>query len=98
MFECPAPLALVIDQLLRINKIFFVSDLVGSLFLASGLIFVLPLHIYMYLYMYRYILNIFNCVCLLLFQLAHPVLQSLKGTEHGWLIDLLFAFNSGMYN
>lgn len=27
--------------------------------------------------------------------LAHPVLQSLKGTEHGWLIDLLFAFNSG---
>lgn len=27
--------------------------------------------------------------------LAHPVLQSLKGTEHEWLIDLLFAFNSG---
>lgn len=27
--------------------------------------------------------------------LAHPVLQSLHGTEHGWLIELLFAFNSG---
>lgn len=48
--------------------------------------------------------QMYNCIvclqvhskCLLLFQLAHPVLQSLKGTEHGWLIDLLFAFNSGM--
>jgi len=27
--------------------------------------------------------------------LAHPVLQTLKGTENEWLIDLLFAFNSG---
>ncbi|KAJ7379184.1 26S proteasome non-ATPase regulatory subunit 13 [Desmophyllum pertusum] len=27
--------------------------------------------------------------------LAHPVLQSLVGTEHGWLIELLYAFNSG---
>ena len=25
--------------------------------------------------------------------LAHEVLQSLKGTEHAWLIDLLLAFN-----
>jgi len=27
--------------------------------------------------------------------LAHKVLQSLKGTENAWLIDLLFVFNSG---
>lgn len=27
--------------------------------------------------------------------LAHPVLESLKGTPHGWLIELLYAFNSG---
>jgi len=27
--------------------------------------------------------------------LAHPVLQTLKDTENAWLIDLLFAFNSG---
>jgi 26S proteasome regulatory subunit N9 len=27
--------------------------------------------------------------------LAHKVLESLKGTENEWLIDLLFAFNSG---
>ena len=25
--------------------------------------------------------------------LAHEVLQSLKGTENAWLIDLLLAFN-----
>jgi len=27
--------------------------------------------------------------------LAHKILESLKGTENEWLIDLLFAFNSG---
>lgn len=27
--------------------------------------------------------------------LAHPILESLKGTQHGWLIELLYAFNSG---
>ena len=27
--------------------------------------------------------------------LAHPVLESLKQTERSWLIDLLYAFNSG---
>jgi len=27
--------------------------------------------------------------------LAHPVLQALKGTDNEWLVDLLFAFNSG---
>jgi len=27
--------------------------------------------------------------------LAHKILQSMKGTENEWLIDLLFAFNSG---
>lgn len=27
--------------------------------------------------------------------LAHPILDSLKGTDKNWLIDLLFAFNSG---
>ncbi|XP_066922807.1 26S proteasome non-ATPase regulatory subunit 13-like [Clytia hemisphaerica] len=27
--------------------------------------------------------------------LAHDVLEYLKGTEHAWLIDVLFAFNSG---
>ena len=31
-------------------------------------------------------------------QLAHPVLESLKGTPHGWLIELLYAFNSGMFS
>jgi len=27
--------------------------------------------------------------------LAHPVLKSLHGTPHGWLVELLFAFNCG---
>jgi len=27
--------------------------------------------------------------------LAHPILSSLKGTAESWLVDLLFAFNSG---
>lgn len=27
--------------------------------------------------------------------LAHPVLQSLKGTPNAWLVDLLQAFNAG---
>ena len=27
--------------------------------------------------------------------LAHKVLESLRGTENAWLIDLLFVFNSG---
>ncbi|KAE9552068.1 hypothetical protein FO519_004725 [Halicephalobus sp. NKZ332] len=27
--------------------------------------------------------------------LAHPVLESLKGTNEQWLVDVLFAFNSG---
>ncbi|XP_062509700.1 26S proteasome non-ATPase regulatory subunit 13-like [Corticium candelabrum] len=27
--------------------------------------------------------------------LAHPVLESLKGTENDWLVSLLYAFNSG---
>ncbi|ELU00358.1 hypothetical protein CAPTEDRAFT_21954 [Capitella teleta] len=27
--------------------------------------------------------------------LAHPILESLKDTERSWLVDLLFAFNSG---
>ncbi len=29
------------------------------------------------------------------FQLAHPVLESLKGTDKDWLVALLYAFNSG---
>ena len=28
-------------------------------------------------------------------QLAHPILDSLKNTDNAWLIDLLYAFNSG---
>ncbi|XP_033101352.1 26S proteasome non-ATPase regulatory subunit 13-like isoform X2 [Anneissia japonica] len=27
--------------------------------------------------------------------LAHPILDSLKGTDKNWLVDLLYAFNSG---
>jgi hypothetical protein len=27
--------------------------------------------------------------------LAHPALDVLRNTEHQWLVDLLFAFNSG---
>ncbi|XP_041351413.1 26S proteasome non-ATPase regulatory subunit 13-like [Gigantopelta aegis] len=27
--------------------------------------------------------------------LAHPILESLKSTDRNWLVDLLFAFNSG---
>ena len=34
---------------------------------------------------------------LISFQLAHPILESLKGTQHGWLIELLYAFNSGLF-
>lgn len=30
--------------------------------------------------------------------LAHPVLQTLKTTENSWLVDLLYAFNSGDIN
>ena len=29
------------------------------------------------------------------FQLAHPILESLNGTENEWLVELLRAFNSG---
>ena len=39
----------------------------------------------------------FNKYRLFVSQLAHPVLESLKGTPHGWLIELLYAFNSGMF-
>lgn len=28
-------------------------------------------------------------------QLMHPVLESLRGTDRQWLIDTLYAFNSG---
>ena len=31
-------------------------------------------------------------------QLAHPVLKCLHGTEHGWLVELLYTFNSGLYS
>ncbi|XP_056639649.1 26S proteasome non-ATPase regulatory subunit 13 [Diorhabda sublineata] len=30
--------------------------------------------------------------------LAHPVLESLKSTENAWLVELLYAFNSGNIN
>lgn len=30
--------------------------------------------------------------------LAHPILDSLKGTENVWIVELLFAFNSGDIN
>lgn len=30
--------------------------------------------------------------------LAHPVLESLKTTDNGWLIELLYAFNAGDIN
>lgn len=30
--------------------------------------------------------------------LAHPVLETLKPTENAWLIELLYAFNSGDIN
>ena len=29
-------------------------------------------------------------------QLAHEVLRALQGTEQSWLVDLLYAFNSGI--
>ena len=41
--------------------------------------------------------SMFNKYRLFVSQLAHPVLESLKGTPHGWLIELLYAFNSGMF-
>jgi hypothetical protein len=31
-------------------------------------------------------------------QLAHPILDSLKDTDKAWLVDLLYAFNSGAFN
>lgn len=40
--------------------------------------------------------TLISIICLFS-QLAHPVLESLKGTPHGWLIELLYAFNSGMF-
>lgn len=30
--------------------------------------------------------------------LAHPVLQTLKSTDNAWLVELLYAFNSGNIN
>ena len=30
-------------------------------------------------------------------QLAHPILNSLKDTDKQWLVDLLYAFNAGMF-
>lgn len=30
-----------------------------------------------------------------LLQLAHPVLEMLKSTDKAWLVDLLYAFNTG---
>lgn len=30
--------------------------------------------------------------------LAHPVLETLKTTENAWLVELLYAFNSGNIN
>jgi len=30
--------------------------------------------------------------------LAHPILKALEGTDEGWLVDVLFAFNSGDLN
>ena len=42
--------------------------------------------------------SMFNKYRLFVSQLAHPVLESLKGTPHGWLIELLYAFNSGMFS
>lgn len=30
-----------------------------------------------------------------IFQLAHPILNSLKNTPNAWLVELLFAFNTG---
>jgi 26S proteasome regulatory subunit N9 len=32
---------------------------------------------------------------LLCWQLAHPVLNTLKATPNAWLVELLFAFNTG---
>jgi hypothetical protein len=34
-----------------------------------------------------------HCICVL--QLAHPVLETLKSTDKAWLVDLLYAFNTG---
>ena len=31
----------------------------------------------------------------IMFQLAHPILESLKGTDKEWLVNLMYAFNSG---
>ncbi len=38
-------------------------------------------------------LNKYQYQCI--FQLAHPILDSLKDTDKQWVVDLLFAFNSG---
>lgn len=32
---------------------------------------------------------------MIFFQLAHPVLESLKNSPRAWLTELLYAFNSG---
>lgn len=34
-------------------------------------------------------------VKVLALQLMHPILESLRNTENQWLIDTLYAFNSG---
>ena len=33
-----------------------------------------------------------------MFQLAHPILESLNNTENQWVVELLKAFNTGDIN
>ena len=41
------------------------------------------------------LVNIAINMIFIMFQLAHPILESLKGTDKEWLVNLMYAFNSG---
>jgi 26S proteasome regulatory subunit N9 len=43
------------------------------------------------------IYNFGELVCVLL-QIAHPILDTLKGTDKEWLLKLVYCFNSGDIN
>ena len=42
--------------------------------------------------------HLVSLVSLFILQLAHPVLDSLRGTDKEWIVNLLYAFNAGKHH
>lgn len=48
---------------------------------------------------YRHVFaHLVPLVSLFILQLAHPVLDSLRGTDKEWIVNLLYAFNAGKHH